>query len=61
MAEILKVQCKAEHLLGMDWYDLTCCASEIQDTTYGKVSTDDIVNQLTHLSDKQKQDLKTRP
>jgi hypothetical protein len=28
------------------------------DAKYGKVSTDDVVDQLTHLNDKQKQDLK---
>ncbi len=52
MAEILEFQCKAEHLFGMDWYDPTFYASEILDAKYGKVSTDDLVNQLTHLSDK---------
>jgi hypothetical protein len=57
MAEILEVQCKAEQLFGMDWYDPTCYTSEILDTEYEKVSTDDVVNQLTHLNDKQKQDL----
>jgi hypothetical protein len=58
MAEILEVQCKAEQLFGMDWYNPTCYASEILDAKYGKVSTDDVVDQLTHLNDKQKQDLK---
>jgi hypothetical protein len=58
MAEILKVQRKAEQLLGMDWYNTTCYASEILDAKYEKVSTDDVVNQLTHLNNKQKQDLK---
>jgi hypothetical protein len=58
MAEILEVQCETEQLFGMDWYDLTCYASEILDAKYGQVSTDDVVNQLTHLNDKQKQDLK---
>ncbi len=28
------------------------------DAKYGEVSTDDVVNQLTHLNKKQKQDLK---
>jgi hypothetical protein len=54
MAEVLEVQCKAEHFFGMDWYDPTCHASEILDAKYGKVSTDDVVDQLTHLNDKQK-------
>ncbi len=42
----------------MDWYGPTCYASEILDVKYGKVSTDDVVDQLTHLNDKQKQGLK---
>jgi hypothetical protein len=50
--------CKAEDLFGMDWYDPTCYASEILDAKYGKVSTDDVVDQLTHLNNKEKQDLK---
>jgi hypothetical protein len=60
MAEVLEVQREAEQLFGMDWYNPTCyCyASEILDTKYGQVSMNDVVNQLTHLNDKQKQDLK---
>ena len=58
MAEILEVQCEAEQLFGMDLYNPTCYASEILDAKYEEVSTDDVVNQLTHLNDKQKQDLK---
>ncbi len=58
MAEILEVQCKAEQLFGMDWYNPTCYAPEILDAKYGKVSKDDIIYQLTHLNDKQKQDFK---
>jgi hypothetical protein len=42
----------------MDWYNPTCYASEILDAKYEEVSTDDVVNQLTHLNDKQKLDLK---
>jgi hypothetical protein len=42
----------------MDWYNPTCYTSEILDAKYGKVSMDDVVDQLTHLNDKQKQDLK---
>ena len=57
-AEILEVQCEAEQLFGMDWYNPTCYASEIMDAKYREVSTDDVVNQLKHLNDKQKQDLK---
>jgi hypothetical protein len=41
----------------MDWYNPTCYTSEILDAKYEKKSTDDVVNQLRHLSDIQKQDL----
>jgi hypothetical protein len=58
MADILEVQCEAEEIFGMDWYDPTCCASEILDKKYGKVSTDDVVDQLTHLTPDQQDDLK---
>jgi hypothetical protein len=58
MAEFLEVQCEAEKLFGMDWYNPTCYASEILDAKYGEVSMDDVVDQLTHLNEKQKQDLK---
>ncbi len=58
MAEIHEVQRKAEQLIGMDWYDPTCSASEILDAKYGEVSMDDVVNQLTRLNKRQKQDLK---
>jgi hypothetical protein len=58
MAEVLEVQREAEQLFGMDWYNPICYASEILDAKYGQVSTDDVVDQLTHLNDKQKQDLK---
>jgi hypothetical protein len=52
MAEILEVQHEAEQLFGMDWYNPTCYTSEILDTKYGEVSTDDVVDQLTHLNKK---------
>jgi hypothetical protein len=58
MAEILAVQCEAEQLFGMDSYNPTCYTSELLDTKYGEVSTDNVVDQLTHLNEKQKQDLK---
>jgi hypothetical protein len=54
MADILKVQRKSEQLFGMYWYNPTCYASEILDAKYGKLSTYDVVDQSTHLSDKQK-------
>ncbi len=52
MAEVLKVQCKAEQFFGMDWYNPTCYPSEKLNAKYGKVSMD-----CVHLNDKQKQDL----
>jgi hypothetical protein len=58
MAEILKVQHETEQLFNMDWYNATCYSLEILDAKYGEVSTDDVVDQLTHLNKKQKQDLK---
>ena len=58
MADILEVQREAEEIFGMDWYDPTCYASEILDAKYGKVSTDDVVDQLTHLTPDQQDDLK---
>ncbi len=58
MVDILEVQHKAEDIFGMDWYDLTCYASEIMDTKFGKVLTDDMVDQLTHLTSDQKDNLK---
>ena len=42
----------------MDWYDPTCYASEILDPKYGKVSTDYVVDQLTHLTPFNKMTLK---
>ncbi len=56
MAEILKIQQYIE-LFGIDWYDPTCYAIEILDTKYEKVSTDDYVEQLDHLTPQQKKDL----
>ena len=58
MADILKVQRKAEDIFGVGWYDSMCYASKILDTKYGKVLTDDIVDQLTHQTSSQKHDLK---
>jgi hypothetical protein len=58
IAEILEVQREAEQLFGMDWYEPTCYASEILDAKYREVSTDDVVDKLTRLNEKQKQDLK---
>jgi hypothetical protein len=58
MAGILEVQREAEQLFGMDWYNPTCYTSEILDTKYREMSMDDVIDQLTHLNKKQKQDLK---
>jgi hypothetical protein len=58
MTDILEVQRKADDIFGMDWYDPTCYASEILDAKYGKVLTDDVVDQLTHLTPNHQDDLK---
>jgi hypothetical protein len=58
IAKILEVEHEAEQLFGMDWYNTTCYDSEILDSKYGEVFTDDVFTKLTHLNDKQKQDLK---
>ena len=42
----------------MDWYDPTCYAMEILDAKYKAISTDEVVDQCTHLDDEQKADLK---
>ena len=44
MADIIEVQREAEDIFGMDWYDPNCYASEILDTKYGQVSTDEFAN-----------------
>jgi hypothetical protein len=58
MAEILEVQQEAEEIFGMEWYDPTCYALEILDAKYGQVSTDEVADQLNHLTADQKHDLK---
>jgi hypothetical protein len=58
MAEILEIQRESEQLFGIDWYNPACYASEILDAKYGEVSTDHVVDQLTHINKKQKQELK---
>jgi hypothetical protein len=57
MAEIIEIQ-QEEELFGMDWYDPTCYAMEILDAKYEKVEVDKVINQLNHLSLKQKEDLR---
>ncbi len=42
----------------MDWHDPTCYAVKILDAKYEKVSKDEVVEQLNHLSLQQKKDLK---
>ena len=42
----------------MDWYDPTCYAMEILDAKYEAISTDEVVDQCTHLDDEQKAELK---
>ncbi len=59
MMDIMEVQLEAEDIFGMDWYDFTCYASEIMDAKkYGQVSTNDVAEQLTHLTADQWNDMK---
>jgi len=57
MAEISAIHQEME-FFGMDWYDPTCYANEILDAKYEKVHIDDVVDQLNHLNDQQKTDIK---
>ena len=57
MTDVVKQEC-LEELYGMDWYDPTCYAMEIPDAKYEAISTDEVVDQCTHLDDEQKADLK---
>jgi hypothetical protein len=58
MMDIMEVQREAEDIFGMDWYNPTCYASEILDAKYGQESTDDVAEQLTHLTASQQHDMK---
>jgi hypothetical protein len=53
MAEIMEIQ-QEEDYFGMDWYDLICYATEILHAKYEKVEVDEVINQINHLSLKQK-------
>jgi hypothetical protein len=57
MAESLEVHREEEQLFGRDWYNPDCYATKILDAKYKKVNTDGVVEQLTHLSKTQKEDL----
>ena len=57
MAEALEVHREEEQLFGRDWYDPACFAAAILDAKYEKVDVDDVVEQLTHLSQSQRDDL----
>ena len=58
MAEALKVHREEEALFGRDWYDPDCFATTILDAKFEKVNVDDVVEQLTHLSKSQRDDLR---
>jgi hypothetical protein len=58
MAEALKVHCEDEQIFGRDWYDPDCYATKILDAKYEEVSTNEVVEQCTHLSTTQKEDLR---
>jgi len=57
MAEALKVHHEEEQLFSRNWYDPDCFATAILDAKYKKVSVDDVVEQPTHLSKSQRDDL----
>ena len=57
MANIIEIQQEAE-FFGMDWYDPNCYAIEILDAKYEMVPIDDVIQQLVHLNQKQKADIK---
>ena len=50
MAEAIEVHCEEEQFFGRDWYDPDYYATKILDAKYKKVSTDEVVEQCTHLS-----------
>ena len=49
MAELIEIQQEVE-FFGVDWYDPTCYALEILDARYEKISIDEVVKQLSHLT-----------
>jgi hypothetical protein len=57
MAESLEEHREEEQLFGRDWYNPDCFATTILDDKYEKVTLDDVVKQLTHLSKSQQNDL----
>ena len=57
MAKALEVHREEEQLFSRDWYDPDCIATTILDAKYEKVNVDDVVEQLTHLSKSQQDDL----
>jgi hypothetical protein len=59
MAEALEVHREEEAIFGRDWYDPDCFATTILDAKYKKVNVDDVVEQLTHLSESQRDDIRT--
>ena len=54
MAEAFEVHREEEQLFSRDWYDPDCVATTILDAKYEKVDVDDVVKQLTHLSESQR-------
>jgi hypothetical protein len=57
MAKIIEVL-QEEELFGMDWYDPTCCTTEILDAKHEKVEVDAVINHCDHFTLEQKEDLK---
>lgn len=57
MVESLEVHREEEQPFGRDWYDPDCFATANLDAKYEEVNVDDVVEQLTHLSKSQQDDL----
>ena len=57
MVESLEVHREEEQPFGRDWYDPDCFVTANLDARYEKVNVDDVVEQLTHLSKSQQDDL----
>ena len=57
MVESLEVHHEEEQPFGRDWYDPDCFATANLNAKYKKLNVDDVVEQLTHLSKSQQDDL----
>ena len=60
MAKMAEAEVQADSQFGIDWFDPTCCSIEILDAKYDPVSTDEVIDQCSHLNNNQKEDLRTQ-